>query len=171
MIKFYDCYLKAIGLVTGYFMDAQSEPEILSYAENVLEVKITCWEQDENELNGIKDADYSLQIKFINVIGYQVLAAELPPYRLDSEGHDLPPFIFEIDYNSGNLLKLMQRSSESWYPKLIEIHDPTLWYALFWRWKPWKRKIKLPPNSKNYLICGHDTYMEVLAESFEVQQK
>lgn len=72
MIKFYDHYYIANGIPTEYFMDAQSEPEIVSHIDNNLIIKILCWEEDVSEINGIKDADYFLQITFTNVKGFQV---------------------------------------------------------------------------------------------------
>ncbi|MBN9484886.1 MAG: hypothetical protein BGO70_05800 [Bacteroidetes bacterium 43-93] len=163
-MKTWDHIFTAKGIPTDFFMDAQSEPQILSFKDEQLILKIECWNDSEIPVG----TDYHLEVTFYNVACYQILLAELPHFTLQRKQSKYPPFIFEIDYSNFDLSKKLSRSADSWYPKVKYRYDPTRWYETMWLWEP--RKLLSPiPNSKTaFLIQGHDTYMEILASNFSI---
>ena len=70
----YDHVLTGYGIDVGYWIDAQSEPEIIIVLEDSIKIKISCWlnHKEDSGANAI-EASYELIITFENAIGYQML--------------------------------------------------------------------------------------------------
>lgn len=170
MIRFVHDYA-ATGLPTDYYMDAQSEPVILSFDNDVLCIRIECWEEDEKDPVGVTEADYHLRIMFCGVIGYRLMFSEWVPYRLDYGNHIYPPFIFEVDFSSEKRNIYIGSTDDDRQPNVKKQFDPIGWFGKADKWRPWKKKIKAPTAIKKFLVRGHDSYLEILAKEFSVQKE
>lgn len=170
-MKNYDHILVGHGTDLGYWMDAQSEPELVYASKDEVNVKISCWLNHLEDPNSEAiDAPYELVITFKDVLGYQRLYSELPQYTLDYGGYDDPPFIFCIDHSSINVEKLLHREPDSWYPRVFERNGNTTWFEQMEKWNPDEPIADLPAGIKHFLVHGHDTFIEVLADSFSVEK-
>ncbi len=170
-MKNYDHILNGHGIDLGYWMDAQSEPELMHASNEEVKVKISCWLNYLEDPNSEAiDAPYGIIITFKDVIGYQKLYSELPQYTLDYGDYRDPPFIFRIDHSSISIEKLLHRE-ESWYPKVFERRGNTTWFEQMEKWNPNESITDLPAGIKHFLVHGHDTFIEILAGSFSVEKE
>jgi hypothetical protein len=170
-MKHYDRMFTAKGIGNSFWMDAQSEPEIVSFDGNELTLKISCWlNNTEDPKSEAIDAPYYLKVIFKTAMGYQVLSSELPHYELDYGEYADPPFLFEVNHDKINAGSFINRGDERWYPKVVKREDKTNWFLQMDKWRPTDKKIELPEEIMHFIVTGHDTYIEVLASSFTINK-
>ena len=170
-MKHWDHAVPAEGIDLGVWMDAQSDPEIVSAGADSLVIDFPCWEPlPHGDVGAPQKAPYSGRLRFSGVQAHRVLDGELGPYRLVRGRSANPECFFEVrlsDYDAGTRMK----REPSWLPSVRQEHDPGRWFARLDAWNPEQAlPPDLPNQARHYIVDGRSSCVEVLAIRYEFER-
>ncbi len=169
-MKYWDRAVPAEGIDLGVWMDAQADPEIVSSGSGYLVVDFPCWEpRPPGSTAPPEKASYRGRLRFAGVSAFRVLDGELAPYRFVYGESNTPQCLFEVWLSKYDPSRKITREA-SWFPSVRQEHDPGRWFAQLDAWDPEEAPPPaLSPGVHHFVVVGHDSYVEVLASSYEFE--